>query len=152
VDHPDPGDQVTGLNVIIGTQSPYPLAGNVPGSLSGGTFTATGAGQRRAVSAVEHPEQCGQWRGERDVVDGVQWDQLQPVRRHRVDDKATAVDPNIVGTRRQPLPHDRRRGGSSVNLSGPTSGPYAGTDGSPGIVFYQGPRDTGQLRIRRPDR
>ena len=29
--------------------------------------------------------------------------------------------------------------GAQVNLSGPTTGPYAGVDGSPGIVLYQDP-------------
>ena len=35
---------MTGTNVVIATQNPYPMAGNVPGTTSGGTFSATGSG------------------------------------------------------------------------------------------------------------
>jgi len=137
--NPDPGDQVTGLNVIIGTQSPYPLAGNVPGSLSGGTFTATGAGngapclpsntQSSAASGGESETSSTACSGTNSSLYGVT----------AYDDKATAVDPNIVGTGDNLSLMIGGGAGSSVNLSGPTSGPYAGTDGSPGIVFYQDP-------------
>ena len=37
-------DTITGSNIVIATENPYPKAGNVPGTLSGTTFTATGAG------------------------------------------------------------------------------------------------------------
>ena len=35
---------VTGSNIVLATQSPYPVAGNVPGSGSGAAFLPSGAG------------------------------------------------------------------------------------------------------------
>jgi hypothetical protein len=58
-------------------------------------------------------------------------------------DKPIAVDPNLVGTGSNFSLMIGGASGSSVNLSGPTSGPYSGTDGSPGIVLYQDPGTPG---------
>jgi hypothetical protein len=41
---PAAGFTVLGNNVMIATGDPLPVAGNVPGSVSGGTFTASGTG------------------------------------------------------------------------------------------------------------
>ncbi|HEY2702667.1 MAG TPA: Tad domain-containing protein [Candidatus Dormibacteraeota bacterium] len=41
---PTAGNAVQGYNILIATGSPYPMAGNVPGSVTGGVFSATGTG------------------------------------------------------------------------------------------------------------
>jgi hypothetical protein len=140
--NPGPGDSVTGSNVVIATQNPYPVAGNVPGSVSGGTFTATGAGngapclppstQTSAASgggSAENETSSTACSGTNSTLNGVV----------AYTDWPIAVDSSMVGTGDN---FSLMIGGgpnSSVNLSGPTTGPYAGTDGSPGIVFYQDP-------------
>jgi hypothetical protein len=41
---PGTNQSATGSNVMIATANPFPLAGNVPGSVSGGKFVASGTG------------------------------------------------------------------------------------------------------------
>ena len=123
-------------NVVIATQKPYPLAGNVPGTTSGGTFSATGAGNgapclpagTSELRRRRTPERCPSTpaRAPTRPFRGAAW---------RTSDSPSTTPKWWDG--RQLLAHDRRGLGRQVNLTGPTTGPFAGTDGSPGIVLYQ---------------
>jgi hypothetical protein len=141
--NPAAGDSVTGSNVVIGTQTPYPLAGNVPGSVSGGTFSATGGGN--GAPCLPEATQTSAFSGGGSAED--ETNQSTPCAGTNsslygvvaYNDANEAVDSSIVGTGSNFSLMVGGAAGSSVNLSGPTSGPYAGTDGSPGVVFYQDP-------------
>jgi hypothetical protein len=54
-------------------------------------------------------------------------------------DKSIAVDSSMTGTGNNFSLMIGGASGATVNLTGPSTGPYAGVDGSPGIVLYQDP-------------
>jgi len=143
--NPGPGDTVTGSNVIIDTATPFPVAGNVPGSGAGAAFVASGAGngapclesstQTSAASGSNgQPENetsstpCG---GTNPTTYGVLAYHDSPV--------SNTPDSSMTGTGNNFSLMIGGGANAKVNLSGPTTGPYAGLDGSPGIVLYQDP-------------
>ncbi len=141
--NPGAGASVTGNDVVLATQSPYPVAGNVPGSGTGPAFVASGAGNgapcltsgtltSAASGANKSPENetsstpCG---GTSPTTYGVLAYNDTPV--------TDTPDSSMTGTGNNFSLMVGGASGATVNLSGPTTGPYAGVDGSPGIVFYQ---------------
>jgi len=130
--NPAPGNTVTGSNVVIATEQPYPMGGNTlngttaPGNgapcLPAGTnANAVNGGQSEVTSKA-----CGGTSPTTYGVVAYSQQAIQPV------SSVWGTGSNfslIVG------------GGSrsSVTLSGPTTGAYAGTNGSAGLVFYQDP-------------
>ena len=137
---PQAGDTVTGSNVVIATGTAYPLAGNVPGTLNGATFTATGPGNgapclpsstmTSAPSGHGTPEpetSTSACSGTSPTTYGVV----------AYGDSTFVPDNTMSGTGNN---FSLIIGGAgTVNLAGPTSGPYTGTNGAPGLVFYQDP-------------
>ncbi|HXQ63081.1 MAG TPA: pilus assembly protein TadG-related protein [Acidimicrobiales bacterium] len=151
--NPGPGDTVTGNNVVIATQNPYPLPGNVPGSGTGASFAPSGPGNgapclpgttmssaasgNGTPAAETNPAAvpstaCG---GTATPTYGV----------IAYTDKPIAPDPTLSGTGNNfslIMGGSPAAGGlpaSSVTLNGPTSGAYGGTNGQPGLVLYQDP-------------
>jgi len=135
-------DTVTGSNVVIGTENPYPVAGNVPGSIVNGSFVASGAGNgapclpsttmtsvasgngtpiKETTSTV-----CG---GTDPATNGVV----------AYGDSTFAADPTETGTGDNFSLMVGGVAGSTLTLTGPTSGVYGGTNGNPGLVLYQDP-------------
>ncbi len=145
--NPGPGDTVTGNNVVIATKAPYPVAGNVPGSVSGGTFTASGPGNGApclpAGTMTSGPS--GHGTPEAETSSSTPCGGTNPTTYGVVayGDSTYVPDPAMTGANNnfgnnfsaiiggQP--------GSSVTLTGPTTGAYAGTNGKPGMVLYQDP-------------
>ncbi|HUI04449.1 MAG TPA: pilus assembly protein TadG-related protein [Acidimicrobiales bacterium] len=136
-------DTVSGSNIVISTKNPYPLAGNVPGTLSGSTFTATGAGNgapclppgtlTSAASGWGTPmaeDSATACSGTNNSLYGV-------VAYH--DTPVPSVDSGLTGTGNNFSLIIGGASGAQVSLTGPTTGPYAGTDGTPGMVLYQEP-------------
>ncbi len=138
--NPGPGDTVTGNNVVISTGTPYPMAGNVPGTVVGGNFQPSGPGNgapclpsstmtsKASGNGSPQPETsshaCG---GTSPTTYGVT----------AYGDSSIAVDNSMSGTGNNFSLMIGGASGDAVNLTGPTTGPYAGVDGSPGIVLYQ---------------
>jgi len=139
------GDTVTGSNVVIGTQAPYPMAGNVPGTLTNGVFSAppgaagngapclpagtlTSAASGRGTPEPETTSsQCA---GTSPATYGV-------VAYH---DKPIAVDNSMSGTGNNFSLIVGGVSGATVSLTGPTTGAYGGIGDTPGMVFYQDPQ------------
>ncbi|HEY5026034.1 MAG TPA: pilus assembly protein TadG-related protein [Acidimicrobiales bacterium] len=143
--NPGAGDAVTGSNVVLDTVLPYPVAGNVPGSGAGAAFNASGPGNGapclpsstltskasgNGTPQSETPQPptaanaCG---GTTPTTYGVT----------ARGEKCICVDSSMTGTGNN---FSLIIGGASdatVDLTGPTTGPYAGVDSSPGIVLYQ---------------
>jgi type II secretory pathway pseudopilin PulG len=134
-------DVVTGSDVVIATQTPYPVAGNVPGAFNAlATFVASGAGNgapclppatmtsAASGNGTPRPEAssqaCG---GTGPTTYGVT----------AYGDSTFVPDSSMSGTGNNFSLMVGGAPGALVNLSGPTTGPYAGVDGSPGIVLYQ---------------
>ena len=145
--NPGPGATVTGSNVVLDTVLPYPVAGNVPGSGAGAAFVPSGAGNGapclpsstmtskasgNGTPQSETPQPptaanaCG---GTSPTTYGVT----------AFGDKCICVDSSMTGTGNNFSLIIGGAAGDTVNLSGPTTGPYAGVDSSPGIVLYQDP-------------
>ncbi len=159
------GDTVTGSNVVIATGgqggTPYPLAGNVPGSVnSSGAFTASGTGNGApCLPAGTKTSTASGWGNNIDetslvCIGGVRGDQLDRVRRPRLPRLAGFEHSGLLDDRhgQQLLPHDRRRGG---HLGDPErchlrSLRRSGGHARPGAV--PGPHPRGQLRVQRRDR
>jgi hypothetical protein len=141
IDPQSPTDTVTGSDVLIATQNPYPVAGNVPGSATDGAFTATGSGNGAPClpsttltsassgggtpEAETSPTACG---GTNPTTYGV------IVR----SDFPENLDPTMTGTGSNYSLIIGGAPGATVRLTGPTSGPYGDTDG-PGVLLYQDP-------------
>jgi len=120
------GGSVTGTNVVIATESPYPVAGNTTGTagnggpcLPSGTFANSLNGGQSETSSTP----CA---GTSPTTYGVT----------AYTDSNEQPD-SLVGTGAN---YSLEIGGAgAVDLTGPTTGPYAGNDGSPGLVLYQDP-------------
>lgn len=145
--NPGPGDTVTGSNVVLDTVLPYPVAGNVPGSGAGAAFAASGAGNGapclpsstmtsnasgNGTPQSETPQPptaanaCG---GTSPTTYGVT----------AFGDSCICVDSSMTGTGNNFSLIIGGASNATVDLTGPTTGPYAGVDSSPGIVLYQDP-------------
>jgi hypothetical protein len=138
------GDRVTGSNIVLATQSPFPVAGNVPGSLTEGAFTASGAGNGAPClpSSTLTDLQSG---GGAATDETVQPDSgaspcggTSPAEYGVVAyaDSSLERDPSETGTGTN---FSLLAGGQgTVDLTGPTTGAYGG-GGTPGLVLYQDP-------------
>jgi Flp pilus assembly protein TadG len=152
-------DTVSGTNVVIATEAPFPVAGNIPGTLSGSTFSAAlntdgtevgGNGAPCLPSSTMTSASDGQG----DVP--ISETSITPVPNPPLPDSSAcagtnstlygavayvdskiAPDPSMFGTGDNFSLMIGGVSGAQVNLTGPTTGPYAGTDSSPGIVLYQ---------------
>jgi hypothetical protein len=140
--NPGPGDTVTGSNVVIATEAPYPMAGNVPGSVSGGTFTPSGSGNGApclpAGTLTSLPSGRGTHQAE---TSSTACSGTSPTTYGVVayGDQSIAPDSSMTGTGNNFSLLIGGASGTQVDLTGPTTGPYAGEDGSPGMVLYQDP-------------
>jgi hypothetical protein len=135
-----PSDTVTGSDIILSTQNPYPVAGNVPGSGVGAAFSPSGGGNGAPClpsstmtskasgngSPVSETSShaCG---GTSPTTYGVT----------AYGDSTIAPDSSMSGTGNNFSLMIGGVSGAQVNLTGPTTGPYSGVHGAPGIVLYQ---------------
>jgi len=139
----DPTDTVTGSDIVLATENPFPMAGNVPGSIVNNAFVASGAGNGAPClpsttissgpsgNGTPMPETsanvCGGTNPPENGVIGY-------------GDSTFTADPAETGTGDNYSTIIGGVPGSSVNLTGPVNGAYGGTDGkSPGLVLYQDP-------------
>jgi hypothetical protein len=141
---PAAGDSVTGSNVVLATQSPYPLPGNVPGSATTGAFTASGAGNGAPClpPTTRTDLQSGGGTAAAETV--------QPGSGVSPCGGTSPAEYGVVAYRDSSLSPDNSETGTgtnfsalvggkgTVNLTGPTTGVYGG-NGTDGIVFYQDP-------------
>ena len=135
---PASGDTVTGSDIVLATEAPDPIPGNVPGAVSGGTFTPSGPGNGApclpagtltdlqsggggAVAETDPTAPCG---GTSDFGVVAFGDSSL---------SSTGIPPG-TGTNFSALVG----GQGTVTLTGPTTGAYGG-DGADGIVLYQDP-------------
>jgi hypothetical protein len=138
--NPGPGDTVTGTNVVLATEAPYPVAGNVPGSGAGASFAASGAGNGAPClppgTMTSGPSGHGTPQPETSssVCGGTTDEGVIAY-----TDKPIAQDPSMSGTGNNFSLIVGGASGDQVNLTGPTLGAYAGNDGKPGLVLYQDP-------------
>jgi hypothetical protein len=137
---PAAGDTVSGSNIVIATQTPYPMGGNVPGSGTGSAFVASGSGNGAprlpagtmtsvpsGAGTSEHEATTNACGGTNPTTYGVV----------AYTDSPIAPDPTMSGTGNN---FSLMAGGAgTVNLSGPTSGVFGGANGQPGVVLYQDP-------------
>lgn len=154
---PAAGDTVSGSDIVIATQSPYPVAGNVPGSVTGGMFTASGAGNGApclpegtladtqsadgvspGYETVQGGTPCG---GTNPAEYGVEAYTDLPIQQDTTETGTGTNFSLIVGGGT----------GSKVSLTGPTTGAYGGGRNRRHRVL-SGSHHTGQLRVRRRDR
>ena len=143
--NPGAGANVTGSNVVLATQSPYPVAGNVPGSGSGAAFATSGSGNGAPclTAGTMTSDASGSGGSPESEVSSTACGGTSPttygVLAYHDTPVTNTPDSSMTGTGNN---FSLMIGGASsatVNLAGPTTGPYAGVDGSPGIVFYQDP-------------
>jgi len=130
--NPAPGNAVTGSNVVIATEQPYPMGGN---TLNGTTAPGNGAPCLPALTMASAVN-GGQSEVTSNVCGGTSPTTYGVV---AYTDSPINQDPNIWGTGNN---FSLMVGGgpnTTVTLSGPITGPYAGTNGSAGLVFYQDP-------------
>ena len=142
-------DTVTGSNVVIATEAPYPMAGNVPGSVnSQGAFVTSGAGNGAPClpsSTMTSPSSghgtpetetsstaCG---GTNPTTYGVV----------AYGDSTFVPDTSMTGTGNNFSLIIGGVSGAQVTLSGPTSGIYGGAKGTPGLALYQDPTTQGNF-------
>ena len=135
-----PSDTVTGSDIILSTRNPYPVAGNVPGSGVGAAFSPSGSGNgapclpsstmtsRASGNGTPVSETsshaCG---GTSPTTYGVT----------AYGDSTIAPDNSMSGTGNNFSLMIGGAPGAQVDLTGPTTGPYSGVHGAPGIVLYQ---------------
>ena len=139
--NPGSGDTVTGTNVVLATEKPYPTPGNVPGAddanndfvasgsgngapcLPAGTMSSGPSGNGSPVAETSSSP-CG---GTNPTTYGVV----------AYGDSTYTPDTTMSGTGDN---YSLIMGGSgTVTLTGPTSGDYGGLNGDPGLVLYQDP-------------
>ena len=139
---PAAGARVTATNVVLSFRNPYPVAGNVPGHVVGGTFEATGSGNgapclppttmssstsgaggvpQAETSAPTAP--CGGTSPQEYGVTAFGDSSLVPSGLYGTGENYSL----LVG------------GAGSVSLTGPAVGEYASTGGNPGLILYQDP-------------
>ncbi len=137
IDPQQPGDTVTGSNVLLATKAPYPIAGNVPGAGSGASFVASGPGNggpclpNGTLNSAGSPE-----------VDGSAGSACGGTSNYGVvarNDTTFNQDAGNYGTGTNFSLIIGGAPGATVTLSGPTSGGYSGNAGSPGLAVYQDP-------------
>jgi hypothetical protein len=137
------GDTVTGTNVVIGTENPYPMAGNVPGSIDAttGAFVASGSGN--GAPCLPSSTQTSVASGNGAAMDETSANQCGGTTDDGVigyfDNRTTTPDTSETGTGNNFSAIIGGVGGTSVTLTGPTNGVYAGDNGQPGLVIYQDP-------------
>ncbi len=142
---PGAGASVTGSNVVLATQKPYPVGGNVPGSGSGAAFVASGSGNGAPCLTSGTLTSDASGSGGTRRARCPRRRAGAPARRrtgswaYHDTPVSNTPDSSMTGTGNN---FSLMVGGASrptVNLTGPTTGPYAGVGGQPGIVFYQDP-------------
>jgi hypothetical protein len=139
---PQSGNSVTGSNIVIATKSPYPIAGNVPGSLVNGVFVPTantsGNGAPCLPSSTISSGPSGNGTPMAETTSAAPCGGTSPQTYGVIGytDSPIAADPTESGTGDN---YSLIIGGAgSVTLTGPTTGAYGG-NGQPGIVLYQDP-------------
>jgi hypothetical protein len=138
--NPGPGDTVTGSNVVLATEAPYPVGGNVPGTGTGAAFVASGAGNGApclpSTTMTSGPNGHGTPERETStsVCGGTDEDGVIAY-----GDETFVPDTSMSGTGSNFSLMIGGAAGDQVTLTGPTSGAYGGGDGRPGIVLYQDP-------------
>lgn len=146
---PAAGLTVTGSNVVLTTVKPYPIAGNVPGTVSGGVFTATGSGNgapclpraTKSSSASGGGSPMAETDGSSaskcvGTVDPTSPGNPEYGAIVYGDTSFSAVG---YGTGENYGLMIGGGAGSHVNLTGPTTGTWSGSNNTPGLVLYQDP-------------
>jgi hypothetical protein len=139
---PGAGDSVAGSNVVIATESPYPIAGNVAPD-SQGQFVAGDAGNGAPCLPSDTMTSASSGNGtpERETSSSAPCGGTEPTTYGVIayGDSTFEPDPSMSGTGDNFSLMIGGAPGSTVALSGPTSGAYGGADGAPGVVLYQDP-------------
>ncbi|HXX91823.1 MAG TPA: Tad domain-containing protein [Acidimicrobiales bacterium] len=138
---PGGGQTVAGSNVVISTGTPYPLAGNVPGTGSGTSFTATGTGNGApclpAGTMTSAPSGHGTPEAETTSAAPCGGTNPQTYGVISYGDTTYVPNPSLSGTGNN---FSLIIGGAgTVSFTGPSTGPWAGAHGTTGLVFYQDP-------------
>ncbi|MGH7722522.1 MAG: TadE/TadG family type IV pilus assembly protein [Candidatus Dormibacteria bacterium] len=141
---------VTGSNIVLATVTPYPMAGNVPGTVSGTVFTATASGNGAPClpGATMSSNESGGGRpmAETDrssaAVCAGTVDPNNPAQPEygtlTYDDSSYAVS-GLYGAGENYSLLIGGASGSTVSLTGPTTGQFGGSNNMPGLVLYQDP-------------
>jgi len=125
------GGTVSGSNVVIATGAPYATPGNTSGATGNGAPCLPAGVDAASVNGGESETPSSG----ATACPGTAGPTEYGVTAYT--DSPIAVDPSLEGTGTN---FSLEIGGQgAVNLTGPTTGPYAGTDGSPGLVLYQDP-------------
>jgi hypothetical protein len=143
IDPQSPSDTVTGSNVVLAAENPYPAAGNVPGSVVSGSFEAAGAGNGAPClpSSTMTNVASGYGSAMTETNDSAPCGGTDPTAYGVIayGDSTFSADATMSGTGSNFSVMIGGALGATVSLTGPTTGPYAGTNGNPGIVLYQDP-------------
>jgi hypothetical protein len=138
-------DVVTGSNVVIGAggdapsrggsgSKPYPARGNVPGLTTGGVFTASGTGNGAPCLRLGTKQFGGA--AENDATNQCDTG-ASPALYGSFVSKIVPGGSTYYGTGTNFSIMIGGVSGSTTTLQGPTSGPYGGGGGTPGVVLYQ---------------
>ncbi|HLN41533.1 MAG TPA: Tad domain-containing protein [Acidimicrobiales bacterium] len=142
------GDTVTGSNVVIATGTPYPVAGNVPGSVDGqGVFTASGAGNgapclpsgTKTSTASGWGSNVAQTSSAASAVCGGTNSTEYGVLAYHDSPVSSTPDSSMTGTGSNFSLMIGGVAGTAVTLSGATSGAFGGVGGTSGLALYQDP-------------
>lgn len=146
---PAAGATVTGSNVVLTTVKPYPVAGNVPGTVSGGVFTATGSGNGAPClpggAMSSSPSGGGSPMAETDKsAAALCVGTVDPTSPGNPEYGAivygdSSFSPVGYGTGENYGLNIGGGTGSHVDLTGPTTGAWSGSNNTPGLVLYQDP-------------
>jgi hypothetical protein len=130
------GNSVTGSNVVLATQAPYPVAGNVPGS-GNVNFVASGAGN--GAPCLPNGTKDSGGAAAVDGTAGSKCGGMSPTNYGVVarNDSSYNQDTNNYGSGNNFSVLIGGASGSTVTLTGPTTGGYAGAAATPGLILYQ---------------
>ncbi len=130
-------DTVTGSDIVIATQNPYPMAGNVP-DVAGVFGTGNGAPCLPSTTMSSGPSGNGTPVAE---TSGNVCSGTNPPTNGVIGygDSTFTADPAETGTGNNFSVIIGGVPGSSVTLTGPVNSAYGGANGNPGLVLYQDP-------------
>ena len=143
IDPQTAGETVTGSNVLLATNTPYPLAGNVPGSTGSGGFVASGSGNGAPClpkgTMTSGPSGGGSPEPEVDGSAGSACSGTSPTTYGVIayGDSSFKQVSGLYGTGDNLSLIVGGVSGTTVTLSGPTTGGYAGSNGGAGVALYQ---------------
>ena len=139
-------DTVTGSNIVIATQNPYPMAGNVPGTVNAqGKFSAPAGSAGDGAPCLPAGTMTSAPSGHGTPESEVSSTQCAGSSNYGVVayGDSTFVPATLTGTGSNFSLIVGGVAGAQVNLTGPTTGAYGGADNAVGLVLYQDPNTQG---------